>query len=103
MTDIVTALGGAVGSLFTSEGNTAEANSYTSAGELEEQNAQLTAASTRIQETQMARQVSQSLGTTQADVAGAGFTESGSALDILKSSAQQGALAKSLINIQGAV
>lgn len=96
-------LGGAVGSLFTSEGNAAEANSYTSAASLDEQNAQLTAASTRIQATQEARTVSQSLGTTVADVAGAGFTESGSALAILKSSAQQGALASSLINIQGAI
>lgn len=96
-------LGDAVGSLFNAEGNAAEANSYTSAAQLEEQNAQLTAASTRIQETQQARTMAQSLGTTQADVASAGFTESGSALDILKSSAQQGSLAKSLINIQGAI
>lgn len=101
--DIVTELGGAVGSLFTSQGNAAEAASYTGAAQLEQQNAQLTAASTRIQSTQIARQVSQSLGTTQADVAGAGFTESGSALDILRSSAQQGSLASSLVNINGAI
>ena len=100
---IISTIGGAVGSLFTGEGNAAEANSYTSAASLEEQNAQLTAASTRIQETQTARAVSQTLGTQQADVAGAGFTESGSALDLMKSSAQQGALAKSLVNIQGAI
>ncbi len=99
--DVVSAVGGAVGSLFKAQGNAAEAASYTGAAQLETQNAQLTAASTRIQETQIARQVSQSLGTTQADVAGAGFTESGSALDILRSSAQQGALAASLVNIQG--
>lgn len=96
-------LGGAVGSLFQTEGNRAEANSYTSAAQLDEQNAALTAASTRIQETQTARAVSQTLGTQAADVAGAGFTESGSALDLLKSSAQQGALATSLVNIQGAI
>jgi hypothetical protein len=100
---IIETIGGAVGSLFTSQGNAAEANSYTSAAELEQQNAQLTAASTRIQEVQQARAVSQSLGTTEADVAGAGFTSSGSALDILRSSAQQGALATSLVNIQGAI
>lgn len=101
--DIVTGIGGAVGSLFTSEGNAAEAASYTGAAQLETQNAQLTAASTRIQETQTARAVTQSLGTTQADVAGAGFTESGSALDLLRMSAQQGSLAASLVNIQGAI
>ncbi len=70
---------------------------------IRQQNAQLTAASTRIQAVQTARTVAQSLGTTEADVAGAGFTQSGSALDILASSAQQGALAKSLVNIQGAI
>jgi hypothetical protein len=100
---LVLDIGGAVGSLFAAQGNAAEATSYTSAAQLDEQNAQLSAASTRIQETQTARAVTQSLGTTQADVAGAGFTESGSALDVLKSSAQQGALATSLVNIQGAI
>ena len=99
----IESLGNAASALFSSQGNAAEANSYTSAGQLEEQNAQLTAASTRIQETQTARGVAQSLGTTQADVAAAGFTNSGSALDVLRSSAQQGSLQKSLINIQGAI
>lgn len=101
--DLVTAGGQVIQDLFGSEGATAEANSYTSAAQLAEQNASLTATSTRIQETQMARQVSQTEGTQIADVAGAGFTESGSALDLLRSSAQQGALAKSLTNIQGAI
>lgn len=101
--DIVSAIGGAVSSLFSSKGNTAQANSYTSAAQLEQQNAQLQAASTKIQETQIARSVALSAGTTQADVAGAGFTMSGSALDLMKSSAQQGSLAKSLVNIQGAI
>ena len=78
-------------------------NSFSSAATLATQNAQLTAASTRIQETQTARQLFQTEGTQLADVAGAGFTESGSALDLLKSSMSQGALAKSLVNIQGAI
>ena len=101
--NIVTDVGSAVGDLFGSEGNAAEANSFESAATLAEQNAQLTAASTRIQETQTARQVFQTEGTQTADVAGAGFTESGSALDLLKSTMSQGALAKSLVNIQGAI
>lgn len=100
---LVSGIGGAVSSLFTSEGNAAQAKDFQGAATLAEQNAQLAAASTRIQEQQTSRSVAQSLGTTEADVAGAGFTTSGSALDILKSSAQQGALAKSLVNIQGAI
>lgn len=99
----ITDLGGAIGSLFTSQGNAAQAKDFQGASTLATQNAQLAAASTRIQATQTARSVAQSLGTTNADVAGAGFTTSGSALDILKSSASQGALAKSLVNIQGAI
>jgi hypothetical protein len=100
---LITDLGGAASSLFGAEGNSAQAQSFQGAADLATQNAQLAATSTRIQETQTARSVAMSLGTTQADVAGAGFTMSGSALDLLKSSAQQGSLAKSLVNIQGAI
>lgn len=99
----VSGVGGAVGALFGAEGNAAQAADFTGAANLATQNAQLAAASTRIQEAQTVRSVTQSLGTTQADVAGAGFTMSGSALDLLKSSAQQGSLAASLVNIQGAM
>lgn len=95
--------GQAIQDLFGSEGATAEANSYNTAAQLAQQNAALTAASTRIQETQTARSVLQTEGTQITDVAGAGFTESGSALDLLRSSAQQGALQESLTNIQGAI
>lgn len=101
--NLVTDIGGAVSSLFSSEGNAAQAKDFQGAATLAEQNAQLTAESTKIQELQESRTVAQSLGTTQADVAGAGFTMSGSALDIMKASAQQGSLAKSLINMQGAI
>lgn len=96
-------IGGAIGDLFGSKGAAAEANTFQGAATLASQNAQLAAASTRIQEAQTVRSIEQSMGTTQADVAGAGFTESGSALDIMRASAQQGALAKALVNIQGAI
>lgn len=101
--DIISAGGQAFQDLFGSQGAAAEANSYKGAALLARQNAQLSSASTRIQDTQLARQIFQTEGTQVADVAGAGFTESGSALDLLRSSAQQGALAKSLTNIQGAI
>lgn len=101
--DVISAGGQVIQDLFQSEGSSAEANSFTSAAQLAGQNAQLASASTRIQATQTARQIYQTEGTQQADVASAGFTESGSALDLLRSSAQQGALAKSLVNIQGAI
>jgi hypothetical protein len=47
--------------------------------------------------------VQKSLGQTRADVAGAGFAESGSALDILRESASQGALTKSVMATQGLI
>lgn len=100
---VIQEVGGAVSDLFTSRGNAAQAADYTGAASLATQNAQLAATSTKIQETQVARSVTQSLGATQADVAGAGFTTSGSALDLLRSSASQGSLAKALVNIQGAI
>lgn len=99
----ITEVGGAIGSLFTAQGNAAQAKDFQGAATLATQNAQLAMASTKIQATQTARTVAQSLGSSTADVAGAGFTTSGSALDILKESASQGALAKSLVNIQGAI
>lgn len=56
---------------------------------------------TRIQEQQNNRQVYQSESATQSEVAGAGFAAGGSGGDILRSSAQQGALAAHLIQLQG--
>ena len=103
LSSLVQNVGGAVSALFSSAGNAAQAKDYSGAAALAEQNAGLAAASTRIQEAQAARTVNQSIGTTAADMAGAGFTESGSGLDVLRASAQQGALQKSLINIQGAI
>ena len=103
LTEVINDLGGAANDLFSSQGNAAQATDFQGAATLATQNAALAAASTRIQETQTARTISQTLGTQAADVAGAGFTESGSALDLLSSSAQQGALAKALINVQGAI
>ena len=101
--DIITQVGGAVGDLFGSQGASAEAKSYTGAAQLAEQNSQLTQASTRIQNLQLARQISMTEGTQTAEVAGAGFTESGSALDLMKASQSQGALATALNNIQGSI
>jgi hypothetical protein len=43
------------------------------------------------------------IGGQRADVAGAGFAESGSALDLLRSSAQQGALNRAVLGQQGLI
>ncbi|HTC04891.1 MAG TPA: hypothetical protein VK749_15920 [Xanthobacteraceae bacterium] len=80
-----------------------EGQEYTLASDLATQNAQYTQMSTAIKEAGENREITQALGKTQADVAGAGFAESGSALDILRSGAQQGAIVKAATSEQGLI
>jgi hypothetical protein len=76
-------------------GDILEGQLYSRAAQLAEQNAQFTKMSTDIQEAQANRELLLSQGRTEAEVAGAGFAASGSALDILRSSAAQGSAAES--------
>lgn len=96
-------LGGAAQDLFGAAGSFAESKSYKRAAGLSEQNAEITRASTRIQQTQAQREIFQTIGGQQAQVGSAGFASSGSALDLMRSSASQGALTKSLIQAQGTI
>jgi hypothetical protein len=103
-------IGGAVGDLFAAsgaklkeQGDLAEQQQYTEAAGLAQQNVAFTQQSTAIKEFQTEREVQKSLGQTRADVAGAGFAESGSSLDILRESASQGALTKSVMGTQGLI
>jgi hypothetical protein len=85
------------------QGDIAEASNYDAAAILARQNELYTAASTRIQQYQNDRSVIQTIGGTRADVASAGMAESGSALDILRDSASQGALAHAILGQQGLI
>lgn len=85
------------------QGDLAEASNYDIAGTLAGQNAQYSETSTAIKEAQIARQNSMTIGGQQADVAGAGFAASGSSLDLLASSAQQGALTKAVAGQNGLI
>jgi len=96
-------LGGAVKDLFGGIGEFASASGYTAAANFASQNADIAAQSTQIQETQAQRKIYQSLGGQQADYGGAGLAKSGSALDVMRSSAEQGSLTKQLIANQGAI
>lgn len=89
--------------ILKSTGDTLEGAAYGKAANLADLNAQFTTASTNIQEAQTQRQTFQTIGTEKADVAGAGLESSGSALDLLQSSASQGALAKNLVEAQGQI
>jgi hypothetical protein len=104
--EIATALsdfGGAVSDLFGAKGATASAGSFSQAATIAEQNAALTAQATRIRETQESRQIFRTIGAQKASVGGAGFAESGSALDLLRSSVSEGALTKAITAEQGAI
>lgn len=101
---------GAVGDLFAAEGYKykqqgaqIEQGMYTQAAGFARQNEQFTAISTGIKEMQQQRELTQTMGATNAAVAGAGFESSGSALDLLAASAQQGALTHQVLGYQGQI
>jgi hypothetical protein len=112
-----TDIGGAVSDLFAadadrtkaqadiikSQGDALEAQNYGQAADFATQNVGFTQTATEIKEAQQQRQVTQALGSQQADVAGAGFASSGSALDLLRDSASQGALSKAVLGQQGLI
>lgn len=91
------------GTQFQIQGMEEEKANYYAAADLATQNEQYTKMSTAIQQAQSDRELYLSLGRTKSEVAGAGFAESGSALDILRSSASQGALQKAAIGEQGLI
>jgi hypothetical protein len=106
----ISAFGGAASDLFAgfgdkakAQGDFAEARSYDLAGGLAAQNEKFTETSTAIKEAQQQRSMTQTLGGQEADVAGAGFAESGSALDLLRDSASQGALTHAVLGQQGLI
>lgn len=96
-------LGGAVSSIFGGIGDFAEGSAYGQAAKLANINANISKESTAVQEFQASHQINQVIGAQRAAVGGAGLRESGSALDLLHSSQQQGALQKALIQEQGTI
>lgn len=85
------------------QGDLAEASNYDIASTLAEANSAYTAQSTRIQQFQTDRQISGTIGTQRTGVAGAGFSSGGTAGDLLRDSASQGALAKATLAQQGVI
>lgn len=85
------------------QGDIAEGQEYTQAQQLAQQQAQYTAASTAIQSVQQQRQVTMTIGAQQAAAGASGLASSGSALDVMNESAQQGALANAVLKTQGLI
>lgn len=108
--DTISGIGGAVSDLFASEGYKSKAKglqfekaNYLEAAGMADKNAEFTELSTGIKLAQLDRSIYKTLGGISADVAGAGFAASGSALDILADSAAQGSLTKSVTQQQGII
>jgi hypothetical protein len=92
----------AVSDLYGAGGDRAEARQYDNAEQYALEEANFTDSATRIKEMQTMRQLLQATGAEQAGYAGSGLAMSGSAQDVLRDSAQQGALALGAIQFQGA-
>lgn len=103
VSDIFSATLGAEGENIKAQGEFAEGQEYTLAEQLARQNAQYTQQATAIKTQQAQRQIYQTIGTQQAQVGGGGFANSGTAQDLLRSSASQGALDKAAISQQGLI
>lgn len=95
--------GGAVADLFAAEGKRSEAKNDLLAAGLADKNAQFTELSTSIKNMQAERQIYQTIGEQTAGIAGAGFTQGGSAGDLLRSSVSQGSLTHAVISQQGLI
>lgn len=102
--------GGAVADLFSAsglklkaEGTEKEAEAYDEAARLADLNVQFSKTSTEIKEAQTERTIFQTISGQQADIASAGFGNSGTALDLFRDSASQGALTKAVVSQQGLI
>lgn len=80
-----------------------EAGQYDRAAGWADQNARFTADSTAIQAEQLRRKEYLGLGSISAQVAGSGFANSGSALDIMRDSASQAHLQQAVAGYQGLI
>lgn len=97
---IAGAAGDLFGGLFAAKGNKAEAQAYGVASDFAKQNAVISQEAGTIKEAQTQRQIFKTVGAQEAQVAGAGLAESGSAQYLLQNSVAQGSLEKAIVNEQ---
>lgn len=107
-------IGGAVGDLFAGQaaaargrikgqGDFVEADNYDLAAQLARQNEEFTRQSTAVKDVMTERQIYRTIGAQTAGIAGSGFQQSGTALDLMRSSATEGALSRALVQQQGLI
>jgi hypothetical protein len=95
-------IGGVVQDLFASQGDKAEAAQYRQASQDALEAAQFQQILTGVQQTQEKRALTMTIGSEQAGYATSGLAASGSALDVMRASTQQGALQQQVSAYQGA-
>lgn len=88
---------------YRAQGARIEGERYLESARLADLNATYTKELTNIKEYQTQRSIFKTLGAQQAEVAASGFTKSGSALDLERDSATQGAMAKAVLGQQGQI
>lgn len=93
----------AAGLRIKAQGSRVEAENYDLASDLATKNASFADTSMQIKVAQADRSLFKSISGQAADVAGAGFAASGSALDLLRDSASQGALTTAVAGQQGLI
>lgn len=84
-------------------GYQAQAAGYRKAGDISGMNQDIASQASRITAVQADRELYQTLGGQRSDIAGANLAASGSALDVIRSSAAQGNLTKQLLGRQDAI
>lgn len=89
--------------LLKGEGDILEAGNYDRAAVLALKNKQYTEESTAVQQAQADRAITMNLGAARAGYGASGLEESGSAVDVLAASAQQGTLQKQVLEKQGLI
>lgn len=85
------------------EGDRLEEANYDLAAAFADKNVVYTQWSTEIKEAQESRVIAQTESAQKSEVASAGMAESGSALDVMRDTAQQGALQKAVTQEQGLI
>lgn len=95
--------GSAVKDIFGAVGDASEASAYGKAASYAETNAKIATEAANIQGVQAKRQLLMTTGAQQAGYAGSGLKQTGSAVDALRSSMQQGALQQQVIKEQGII
>jgi hypothetical protein len=92
--------GGGVGQMQSSK---ASAAGYAASARSLREAARLTAISTKLKLAQADREIYKVTGGARADIAASGLAASGSALDVIRSNAQQGGLQKAVTGLQGQI